>query len=1179
MSLVNGVSGACVVGGGRIEDKDEMDNEVWETVESKSARGTGKKKNSNSSTSGRSLTDRHGCDGFGSHSNTATNSRNRNKGRSKQSRQRNMKVKMAKDVMNLILDRVDDEITKKKRTVGGISNEDRRKINDERRKATNEPNQAAASSYLAASVLTSRNTKVASLRDVLVGRGTRMQTPVLPVGTTTHSSTNASVKGVKHRTFTGQDRFHDKVSHSISLAETRTKPSQQIISRIRKDSGIGGPIKKTGSHASVDQNTVPTVPETLSGVSATTQSSCNTENDRRYIRAGAAKDTDKKLSSRQTIVEGNIAESEFPDKSREICRSDEEDNTAAIVDVGSTNVPPPLSTLLGPGNENGASSSVDSSLDAPRASRYRSYRHGLCGKEDDVGYHLLDVCDRLSDDMNSFMHKRSLALNVRRRERGVLLASLQETVQNIWSGRCHVEMYGSCATQLDLPSSDLDVVVCGLDKGDDINAVSQGINTKNYKNRHKNSLGSEDEGFITTGEYNSQLLEAQSHDNMHHNVHQNHHYYHPPSANGSRVLRLASELERQPWAVQVKPISTATVPVIKILADPSRLPGAAAAGVDWTLQHQHMTSHATAPASSSTTSSNSSNTSQRAQTDDQIQTTDTTQDEFHHNNNPNGPPSMVGLHTSQSSSFHGATPPWRGADVMNGLLSVDITFEGPEHGGIGSTAFSAQVVQEVCDETGLPPESTAVVQVVMVIKELLAQKRLNEPFSGGLSSYAIILLVVAVMKERRAIREEMERIERQRVAVAAESSGVVCGSSAEDKNIKDTSKFFPSELASRNMVWPVPTTNKVTSGENKTKPVALEPTKKQLSTSRIVNNKQDESGSISKQELEIGSQISSRNDGTKHSQAKSQLSKSSWAAIAKNKSVQKLSSSAQLSGVKSVCSSSSVNSDTISSTKKLDKNIEMINCVNNVIEEIEEGKEIFQSTSSPNDKTLERAEACDDNDRGTKSSLSCKEDFSLKSAIKSPLFPQGSNDVLEVLCSGETTAGKLLMHFLLFYGQLFEAQSTCVDVSGTHHPDFSSCDDKKYPETLNRFGHLHLSPFSPRKSGGAYDPVTGIFSVDPVVVYDPLEGAETNNVSRSCFAWSTIRWVFAQCYVTLSGVVERGAGLASDRNRNEWARPINNMSPATAKTAQLSKNGATVAPNDNQQADADGGLLELFISF
>jgi hypothetical protein len=42
------------------------------------------------------------------------------------------------------------------------------------------------------------------------------------------------------------------------------------------------------------------------------------------------------------------------------------------------------------------------------------------------------------------------------------------------------------------------------------------------------------------------------------------------------------------------------------------------------------------------------------------------------------------------------------------------------------------------------PEALA---VTLVVKELLAQKSLNEPFSGGLSSYAVVLMVVAVLKD------------------------------------------------------------------------------------------------------------------------------------------------------------------------------------------------------------------------------------------------------------------------------------------------------------------------------------------------------------------------------------------------------------------------------------------------
>ena len=39
--------------------------------------------------------------------------------------------------------------------------------------------------------------------------------------------------------------------------------------------------------------------------------------------------------------------------------------------------------------------------------------------------------------------------------------------------------------------------------------------------------------------------------------------------NAERVLRLATNIERQPWAVQVNAIPTASVPVVKVLADPS----------------------------------------------------------------------------------------------------------------------------------------------------------------------------------------------------------------------------------------------------------------------------------------------------------------------------------------------------------------------------------------------------------------------------------------------------------------------------------------------------------------------------------------------------------------------------------------------------------------------------------
>jgi hypothetical protein len=192
------------------------------------------------------------------------------------------------------------------------------------------------------------------------------------------------------------------------------------------------------------------------------------------------------------------------------------------------------------------------------------------------------------------------------------------------------------------------------------------------------------------------------------------------------------------------------------------------------------------------------------------------------------------------------------------------------------------------------------------------------------------------------------------------------------------------------------------------------------------------------------------------------------------------------------------------------------------------------------------------------SSASDSKDTSEASFGGPSLFPQGSNDVLEVLCSGTTTAGKLLMHFLLFYGRHFDSHSTVIDVSGKHHPDFHLAE--------KRGQHVHLSPFVPRTSGGSIDPVTGMLTVDPIIVYDTLEGAENNNVARSCFAWSSIRWVFAQSYMTLSSAVERSGTPPTPADVESG----NRESSASARVDGRSGCG---------DEDVDSPLLELLLSF
>jgi DNA polymerase sigma len=767
--------------------------------------------------------------------------------------------------------------------------------------------------------------------------------------------------------------------------------------------GKSSPPRKQRTVA--DQNTASTLQETVSATSRSLANIDESSNLQQSSKLLTSTSTNEAAVNMTEVREHSSGSSTLDGTSRSMTPSTRKSSS------------PPLQTLVGPGNISSANSSVASSLEAPHATRHGSHKHNS-SKEDDVGYHLLKVCERLSDDINMFMNRRALALSSRRRERSALLNSLQETVQNIWAGRCHVEMYGSCATQLDLPSSDLDVVVCGLDR---------------IENTSKGKQSFVDDISETSSSPSSVHSQSRSY----------HHQFYPHlSSNGHRVIRLATELEKVPWAVQVKAIPTASVPVIKILADSSRLPGAA--GMDWMLQQQRMAAAVIAAAEFN--SGKMPNTYSNHYNSDQSSTHFAKGvNNIHTGNFPMSrhmAAAMSGIPSSPSSSFRSAMPPWRGADVMNGLLSLDITFEGPEHGGLGSTAFSARVIQEACNETGLPPERTPAVQVLMVIKELLAQRKLNEPFSGGLSSYAILLLVVAVVKERRIINRGIERIEKQRQAV--ERSSVNCDS------VEGT----------KSSTWPYEKQSKTLNCSGK------------------------------------------------------ECSSSSWASVAKKSSSNLTKDDSQDEALDDVSSKKSYQATTSNFTKS-------------------DVPALSKSTQNYSDSTIQ--------------------DLSL--------FPQGSNDVLEVLCSGEPTAGKLLMHFLLFYGRHFDAYTTCIDVSGTHHPDYKAKPDSKV------HANTHLSPFTARKAGGTFNPITEVYTVDPIVVYDPLEGAESNNVARSCYAWENIRWTFEQCYNTLSGVVELGVVSNNNRSRSKTWPQQDNTGP-TVDSLETSRNVDDLSP-----------LLELLLSF
>jgi hypothetical protein len=783
-------------------------------------------------------------------------------------------------------------------------------------------------------------------------------------------------------------------------------------------------------------------------------------------------------------------------------------------------------------------------------------------------------------------------------------------------------MYGSCATQLDMPSSDLDVVVCGLDRPVDVTINAPPTPTKTNQ-AQSTGAGAADEPVsdesIPTESTNNAL---ETHQLPHHPITPPHPRYSPSmyghlSLNAERVLLLAAELERQPWAVHVKAIPTASVPVIKILADPARLPGAIAPGngENWLMQQHQMA------------------TQQPSGENDEVQ----------------------GANQQPVPHFHpNQTPPvWRGADVVNGLLQVDITFEGPEHGGIGSTEISARAVQDFCDETGLAPEGTPFVQVLMVLKELLAQRRLNEPFSGGLSSYALLLLLISVLGERGLIREELERVDRQRRMVAAGGgNSVLRGASAESngppsptnkggaapvqkkeqpsKATKQpaaaeekpaTAAKPPQPMNQANLM--AATANKDTKKSEKAikKPPAAQASKPPITLSSKATLAQKSSAtqssksSITQVRKPLTVQAPKPSIDSKAaigSQGKSAVANanpaangapSSWASIAKNKAAPVARKASQDS-----------NQSTASEKKPAQKKQAQMKKVSSFADAVANGtpasapapvrptpppapqadkaatkkvepqtgvtefpakKKEFKPQNPPATveisppvveavvKKVEKGENSDPVSPTKQPFSSASYDSGLGAA--GSVFPQGFHDVIEVLCSGEATAGKLLMHFLLFYGQHFDSQSTAIDFSGKHQRDFNG--NKLYS---------HLSPYLQRRTAGSYDHMTGMLTVDPIVVYDPLEGAENNNVARSCFAWSSVRWVFAQSYMTLSSAVERSATPP-----NQVANGVNGtIDEGKAGGRDTALNGPySKDESGNLMVDPASSLLELLLSF
>jgi len=74
-------------------------------------------------------------------------------------------------------------------------------------------------------------------------------------------------------------------------------------------------------------------------------------------------------------------------------------------------------------------------------------------------------------------------------------------------------------------------------------------------------------------------------------------------------------------------------------------------------------------------------------------------------------------------------------------IPLDVSIDGPTHSGISSTSFVRSLTSRM---SSLRP-------LVLVLKKLLAVNKLNDPFSGGLSSYGLVLMAMFVLLRKRKL--------------------------------------------------------------------------------------------------------------------------------------------------------------------------------------------------------------------------------------------------------------------------------------------------------------------------------------------------------------------------------------------------------------------------------------------
>jgi len=396
VSKLSGSNSTCVVGTGRVEIED--DGDVWETVEHKSTRTNGK--NKKDSITNPTMPASPGSimkqDALPVTSMVSSPSGRGKAAKSKKRNSRRQSIKQtAKEIITNLIQTAEEEIRKEI-----IENSN----TIDRKSSALVFEQSAPVSVFIDEVRTPPSNELSALSNY---------------------RKVASASNLSTTTFAEVARLSLRNNDSnVVTSQCKDNAAAQGVHRpvpVRDSEKLK--LQKCTTSSSADHNTAQTCPETVSGVSGASNSSLTPVVTGQKIM----NEVNIKGSVVLSVAPQNNSPTTYETHRNESFESSDEGEPNFSADSDISGEAPPL--LLGPGFTNSATSSVASSLEAPHAIRRSRYINSSSCKEDDVGYHLLKVCEKLSEEMNTFMIRRASALTQRRQERATVLAALQDIAQ------------------------------------------------------------------------------------------------------------------------------------------------------------------------------------------------------------------------------------------------------------------------------------------------------------------------------------------------------------------------------------------------------------------------------------------------------------------------------------------------------------------------------------------------------------------------------------------------------------------------------------------------------------------------------------------------------------------------------------------------------------------------------